>query len=177
MKFCIYLFITFTLPFFISCVTSNKISTFLPQPTSGPLFPDGTYKQDVEVKLNVPNNDSNSDFSFQAAIKKQPQNFVMLSYNNLGFSLFRIEDAPPQPLQWSCEIEMLNKNKDFFLKIYPQIKKIFSLNGSDLKKEQNNYYWRGDNFKIDFVSFTPQGRPLKMTMSDQTHYWVNIVNI
>lgn len=170
---------------FMGCISGNKTPTSpsiatpitLPGPTTELLFPDGTYKQNIEVKINIPDKDVDSDFSFQAAIKKQPEKFVMLAYSDLGISLFRIEDSPPQPLQWTCEVDIINKNKAFFFKIYPQIKQIFTLKGRELKVSQNKFYWNGENFKIDFVSFTPQGRPILMNMSDQKHYWVQIKNI
>lgn len=145
-------------------------------PHRGPLFPEGVYQQEVEIKVNVPEKSIHEDFSFHAVIKKKPQHFVMLAYNSFGISLFRIEDSPPQPLQWTCDLELLNQNKAFFLKIYPQIKKVFELKGTDLQQKDNYYLWKDQSFKIEFLSFDPNGYPIKMAMSDQKHYWITIIN-
>ncbi len=165
----------FTISFGLISCKSVPVAT-ITKPTPGLLFPDGVYKQDVSVKIDVPEKNLKDNFDFNAAIKKQNHQLIMLAYNSFGVSLFRIEDNPNLPLQWTSEIEMVNKNKDFFLNLYPQIKKIFSLRGEELKLDRQIYFWQEGKIKIEFIEFDQKGFPIQMAMSDQKHYWVKIIN-
>jgi hypothetical protein len=146
-------------------------------PANGLLFPDAKYQQQVQIKIEIPEKNIKEDFNFKAAIKRDSTHFIMLAYNSLGFSLFRLEDKPPTPLLWNTEIELLNKNKKFFLDLYPQLKKLFNLEGRQLSRLKDYYIWKDDKYLINFLSFDHSGRPLKIKIIDNVHYWVDIENI
>lgn len=159
-----------------SCTSVPKSSSN--QPTSGLLFPQGNYIQDVELKIEVSDKNIHESINFKAAIKKETSHFVMLAYNTFGFSLFRIEEFASLPLQWSSDVEMINKNKTFFLQMYPTIRKIFDLKGIELKESNGSFLWKSPDsrFEVHFVNFDNSGNPIKIEMSDQQHFWLKIQN-
>lgn len=169
-------FTILTVLFFVGGCISHRPQGSKPPP-QGPLFPDGTYHQDLQIRIDVPEKNVHEEFSFRAVVKKEKDHLVVLAYNRLGFTLFRLEEHPPQDLQWTTEVEMINKHKEFFLKMYPQIKKLLQINGAALRSEGEQYVWQEDKVRIDFNSFDSFHRPLKMEMSDQKHYWVQIENL
>lgn len=159
----------------ISCASSPMAPQV--KPAKGPLFPNGIHKHEVYIKLNIPEKNIHDSFNFNAAIKKQDQNLSLLAYSHLGVSLFQIEDQTSLPLQWKSDLEVINKNKDFFLKIYPNLKRIFLLSGQELLSDHNTFYWQNPEFKIEFIHFDKNGYPMSMLMSDNLHYSVQIKNL
>lgn len=104
------------------------------------VFPFGRYQQDVNVKAQTPNGEKK--FDFNCVVVNDPDLTALVGHNGFGFTLFSVRETKGQSPEFSSSISDINKNKEFFMKVYALIKEIFSLKKGDPR-------WRGDQIAID----------------------------
>ena len=97
------------------------------------LFPDGLYQQAIEIHFVL--DKVEKSFSFSGVLKKNKDQYVIYSYNGFGLNLFKLQDNGTAPVVFETSIAEIEKNKDFFLKIYPSIKKILKLDKKDFQSQ------------------------------------------
>ena len=137
----------------LSC-THTKL---MPQisPDDDLIFFDGTYKQKIEV--TYVKDQKKEQAVFNAVLKKSPQEINMYCYVGFGYTLFKLKDNLKDPIQFVTSEERIEKNKDFFLKMYPLIKETLLLKRSDPRLKNGEM----------MMTMQPQDFPVKVVISDE----------
>ncbi len=158
---------------------SHKAST--PQVGDSPelIFFDGTYKQKIEV--NYVKDQKTERATFNAILKKSPQEIYMYCYVGFGYTLFKLKDNFLNPIEFTTSEERIEKNKDFFLKIYPLIKETLRLKKSDprLNNGEMTLMIAPENFPVRVVISGQkiQGIPREVIFENKDHFKFLITNL
>jgi hypothetical protein len=145
-----------------------------PEADADLLFPNGRYQQEVAVDVTATTPKQN--FDFDCVVQKSPEEVLFYGYNNFGFSLFKIQEKPGQPIQAESSIEQIKKHQDFFIKVFKLVKMIMSLHKSDprLKDQQIQIEEDGIAAHVTFSEPDALGIPLKMIVETPGQYHVAI---
>lgn len=142
------------------------------------VFPDGVYKQNIYVKYLK--NEKSEENNFKGVLKKENLDLQLYCYVGFGITLFKIIDVEQKPLQFLTEQSEIEKNKTFFLKIYPLIKDIIYMKKSDIRFKDKffKFQMKPDDFWVD-VRILVDGKsdfPQKMTIENSNYFSFEIVN-
>jgi hypothetical protein len=140
------------------------------------LFPDGTYNQDIDVSVLVPQ--AKRDFDFSGVVKKTPEEIYFVGYNSFGLSLFKIRDHQGQPLELETSIEQINRHREFFNKFYGFLKSVTTVRKSDprLHDGKMTLQEQGMTANVIFSNPDPSGVPMKIEIESPGMYHLVIVN-
>ena len=156
--------------FIVSC-TNKPLRSDLP---TEDLFPDGVYQQNIFISFVIEK--VAKSFSISGVLKKNKNQYTIYSYNGFGVTLFKLQDSGEGPPIFKTSISEIEENKDFFLKMYPQIKKILKLNK---RTYQSQLLELGDQINGQiFLHFEPGSEiPKKILIQGQDKYDVTIENL
>jgi hypothetical protein len=135
------------------------------------LFPDGNYFQTIQVSVK------GHEFQFDSVIQKKSQEIKIVSYNSFGLTLFTLRDLPPHPIEFETSVSQLEEHKDFFLNLYPSIKKILLNSNRDeiLSKKYIPLYLENIGTSDLVLSKIDKNKiPLQMTISNNSNFHLNI---
>lgn len=166
----------YLIPFFIlSCAHKNELEL---SKKSDFVFADGVYKQAIHVRYEKNNKAEENNFS--GVLKKDKLNLNLYCYVGFGITLFKINDTEGKPLQFISEQDEVEKNKDFFLKIYPLIKEIVLMKKTDsrFKNKSFRYQIKPENFYVDVTFETDSSLdfPKKITIQNSKYFLFEIEN-
>jgi hypothetical protein len=133
------------------------------------LFPDGTYQQDVVVHVIAPGHESN--FDFNCAVKKSPDQWLFVGYNSFGISLFKIRESNGD-IQMESSIKQINEKKDFFLKVFELVKSLVNIQKTDDRLKQKSFTVDFQDIKstVEFSDYDQLHIPLKIKISTPSVY-------
>ena len=133
MKYLIPLF------FYLTSCQSLPVSSGLSEDV--PLvYPQEIYRQEISVWIKK----DDQKMSFSGALKKNPKSFSLFAFTSLGLRIFTLKDDNNGRIEFVSHVAALDDKKDFILKLYPVIKKIFTLRLND-----PNYIKRKFDYKIE----------------------------
>ena len=142
------------------------------QNTTDEVFQDGVYKQDIQVTYTKDGRKESSEF--KAILKKSPDEINMYAYVGFGIVLFKLKDDLKNPIQFSTTEPRIEKNKEFFLKMYPLIKEIILMKKADKRLKSDSFTLTMDPEKfpvhVDFFDRENQGPPRWLTLENQEHF-------
>lgn len=159
---------------FVSCAHELNVVTS----EGDSVFPDGVYKQNINVKYKK--NELFETNSFKGVLKKEKLDLRLYCYVGFGITLFKINDLENKPLQFLSEQSEIENNKDFFLKIYPLIKEIIYMKRSDkrFKDKIFRFQIKPDDFWVDVkIDVDPKNDfPQKIIIENSKYFLFEIVN-
>lgn len=134
------------------------------------LFPTGVYHQNIQVTYLLEGKKQSA--SFQAILKKTESEFSMYAFVGFGMSLFKIRELQNKPLQFETSEPRILEKKEFFLKIFPLIKKIFALQKKDItdKNLPLKFYQEDVPIKVDFPNYRVGSMPLQIYIFDDKNF-------
>ncbi|MFZ3231633.1 MAG: hypothetical protein WA160_15600 [Pseudobdellovibrio sp.] len=162
------------LAFAFSC--SHK--SIAPISETNDMFQNGVYKQTIEVTYKKDGKTESN--SFNGILKKSSTEIYLYCYVGFGISLFKLKDNFKEPILFVANEERIEKNKDFFIKMYPIIKEILFLKRNDPKliKNQMVILMPPEQFKVHVsVSVEKIGDiPKVITIENVEHFRFVITN-
>jgi hypothetical protein len=96
-------------------------------PNSNFVFDQNIYQQ--KISIHIMNADEKT-MTFDGAIKRSNLNLSLYAYTAVGFRIFTLNDRDGQ-IKFESHVSQIEDKKEFILKLYPVIKKIFMLKLSD----------------------------------------------
>lgn len=147
-------------------------------PSTEFLFPTGTYKQKVEVRYVK--DGKNEEASFNAVLKYSAQEISMYCYVGFGYTLFKLIDNLKDPPYFVAGDERIEKNKSFFLKMYPLIKLALQLSKTDsrLQKGEFTLWMQPENFpvRIEISKELRNSVPERLVFENKDHFRFVVTN-
>ncbi len=161
--------VTFSLMWF-SCAQKavNPWSTA----TTQVLFPDGVYKQDINVEYKEAGEVKQTEF--KAVLKKTPDEINMYNYIGFGIPLYKVKDNLKGSIEFVANDPRVEKNRELFLRIYPIIKQVLMLRRDDpkLKEPKMTFIVPPDGYPIDVIilEWLSNGDPAKFVFENKNHF-------
>jgi len=136
------------------------------------LFPNGLYHQKIRVVYEK--EQRQEDHEFNGLLKKHTDEVILYSYAGFGISLFKLKDNMKGVVEFSTTQEKIEKNKEFFMKIYPIMKEILFLKKDDPRIQGHyiNLFMEPQHFPIH-VSWSEEvlgGAPLNLKIENAPHF-------
>lgn len=109
-------------------ILSSCVSTQIrPLTEINEIYPDGKYIQEISVDVEVQKN----HFEFNCGVLKSKSEFQMTGFNGFGLTLFKVREDSNHHLDFESSLSEIEKNREFFLKVYTMVKEIFYLKHTD----------------------------------------------
>lgn len=142
------------------------------------MFLNGLYKQSIEVTYVKDGKSENHQFN--GMLKKSDKEIYLYCYVGFGISLFKLKDNFKGPVDFVASDERIEKNKDFFLKMYPVIKEIILLQkeSSRLKGNEMTLAMGPDHFPVHIKISSEQTGPVpkQIVIENAEHFRFAITN-
>lgn len=151
----------------------------VPESDLGSVFANGLYKQDIAVTY-LNKEGKKESHTFNGILKKSSSEIYLYCYVGFGISLFKLKDNFKDPVSFVASEARIEKNKEFFLKMYPIIKEILLLQKSDsrLKDGRMTIDMQPENFPVTIQIASEKLGPVpKMIVFENAeHFRFEIVN-
>lgn len=164
--------------FFVSCVhkPTPDLTSSIKQNS---IFPNGLYKQDIAVTY-VNKEGKKESHSFNGILRKSSSEIFLYCYVGFGISLFKLKDNFKDPVSFVASESRIEKNKDFFLKMYPIIKEILLLQKNDSRMNEGRMVitMQPENFPVAIRVFSEKLGPVPKTIvfENAEHFRFEITN-
>lgn len=136
------------------------------------LFPNGLYHQKIRVVYEK--DQKQEQHEFNGILKKHSEEVILYSYAGFGISLFKLKDNMKGSVDFSTTQEKIEKNKEFFMKIYPIMKEILFLKKDDSRIHDHgiDLFMEPQHFPIhvSWSEETLQGVPLALKIENTPHF-------
>lgn len=101
------------------------------------VFSENKYLQKISIYLK---NEDNKKISFDGAIKKTNQTLSLYAFTSAGFRIFTLNDNNGK-VEFYDHLNQFTDKKEFILKLYPVIKKIFTLKKTDQEFLNKSFFY------------------------------------
>jgi hypothetical protein len=119
------------------------------------LFLNGIYKQTIEVEYIK--DEKQESHQFRALLKKSENEIYMYAYVSFGIKLFEVRDNFKEPIVFKANDDRIEKNRQFFLRVYGLIKEIITIRRSDERLQKN----------IFRINIQPENVPVDIAISSE----------
>lgn len=134
-------------------------------------FPREVYKQKITILIKK----EDKKMSFDGAIKKNSEVFSLFAFSSMGIRIFTLKDDYKN-IEFVSHVQALEDKKEFILKLYPVIKKIFTLKTTDADFQKRQFVYQLEQ-PIGDVEVKINEKATEISVSKDKYFEFNIENL
>lgn len=134
-------------------------------------FPREIYKQKITILIKK----EDKKMSFDGAIKKNSEVFSLFAFSSMGIRIFTLKDDYKN-IEFVSHVQALEDKKEFILKLYPVIKKIFTLKTTDADFQKRQFIYQLEH-PIGDVEVKINEKASEISVRKDKYFEFNIENL